>query len=89
MINWDGIRYHFDMYKVRYFIAGLMAVCLTVGVILAAVGSHTLNTMMCAIGILLSIVSGVSLIIYVCKSCCCPNSNACCEDDGWRTYGEV
>ncbi len=56
MVDWVGIRYHFDTYKVRYFVAGLMAISLTVGIIVAAVGSHMLNTLMCAIGILLSIV---------------------------------
>jgi len=89
MVDWDSIRHHLDTYKVKYITASIMTVCLIVGIILAAVGSHNLDTLMCAMGILLSIVSGVALIIYACKSCCCPNSNACCEDDEWRTYGEV
>ena len=89
MVDCDGLKYHLKEHKFKYMMITMMLIFVIIGIILAAVGSHTLDTLMCAIGILLSIIFGIALIVYLCKICFFPNTNMCCEDPEWRTYGDI
>ena len=89
MIYWNGIKYHFERHKWKYFIASIQFILLLLGIIFTAVGSHENNTSIVALGILLLITNGMWICTYICKLICCPNTNCCCEEYEWQTYDHV
>ena len=89
MVNWDGIRYHLNRHKLKYFLASLMLIFLLLGIIFTAVGSHESNTSLAALGILILIFDGCWMIGYASKLICCPDTNCCCEEHNWQTYNTV
>lgn len=45
MVDWDGLKYHLKEHKFKYMMITMMLIFIIIGIILVAVGSHTLDTL--------------------------------------------
>ena len=89
MFDCSGVLYHLNTYRNKYFAFGIMLVFMILGIVLTVVGKHELNTLMCAVGILILIVDGFCIVGYGGKMICCLDTNCCCDEPNWEPYGDV